>query len=83
MNMSEFVIPHKCEIPSDAFGVWQIPDLNIVIPVYQAQNRIQAQTQIDKENSASIYKFGVGRVIADHAESNAGTGKFIVGADIN
>lgn len=79
MNMSEFVIPRKCEIPDGAFGVWQIPELDIVISVYQAKNQTQAQAQIDKENSASIYKFGVGRVIADHAKSKAGTGKWDVG----
>ena len=79
MNMSEFVIPRKCEIPKGAYGVWQIPELNITIPVYAAQNRAQAQAQVDKDNSASIYKHGVGRVIADHAESKAGKGIWDVG----
>ena len=79
MNMSEFVIPRKCEIPAGAYGVWQIPELNIAIPVYAAVNRTQAQAQVDKENSASIYKHGVGRVIADHAQSKAGNGIWNVG----
>ena len=79
MNMSEFVIPRKCEIPKGAYGVWQIPELNITIPVYAAQNRAQAQAQVDKDNFASIYKHGVGRVIADHAESKAGKGIWNVG----
>lgn len=79
MDMSEFVIPRQCEIPEGAYGVWQIPELNIVIPVYEAKNLKQAQAQIDEKNSASIYKFGVGRTIADHAKSKAGTGKWDVG----
>lgn len=79
MDMSQFVIPRKVEIPNGAYGVWQIPELNIVIPVYSAANRTQAQAQVDRENSASIYKHGVGRVIADHAQSKAGKGIWDVG----
>lgn len=79
MNPNRFVIPRKVEIPDGAYGVWQIPELNIVIPVYAAQNRTQAQAQVDRENSASIYKHGVGRVIADHAQSKAGKGIWDVG----
>ena len=74
MNMSQFVIPRKCVVPSGAYAIWQIPELNITIPLYQARNRIEAQKQVDKENSASIYKFGVGKIIADHADSIAGNG---------
>lgn len=79
MNLSLFTVPRKCDIPDGAAGVWQVPELNIMIPVYAAQNRTQAQAQVDKENSASIYKHGVGRVIADHAESKAGKGIWNVG----
>lgn len=79
MNMSQFVIPRKCDVPLDAYAIWQIPELNIVIPLYQAKNKFEAQKQVDKENSASIYKFGVGKVIADHADSLAGNGVWDVG----
>ena len=74
MNMSQFVIPKKCVVPFGAYAIWQIPELNIVIPLYQARNRIEAQKQVDSDNSASIYKFGVGKVIADHAKSQADKG---------
>ena len=76
MNMSRFAIPQKCEIPEGAYGVWQIPELNVVIPVYES-NKLTAQKNVDKENSAAIYKFGVGRVIADHADSKSNNGRGI------
>ena len=79
MNMSQFVIPRKCVVPSNSYAIWQIPELDIIIPLYQAKNKIEAQKQVDKENSASIYKFGAGRVIADHAESIAGKGIWDIG----
>lgn len=41
MNMSKFAIPQKCTIPEGAYGVWQIPELNVVIPVYES-NRLTA-----------------------------------------
>lgn len=74
MSVSQFAIPRKCEVPVGAYAVWQIPDLNVTIPVYQGRGGMDSQRQIDKENSASIYRFGVGRIIADHAESKAGKG---------
>lgn len=74
MNMSQFVIPRKCVVPSGAYAIWQIPELNIVIPLYHARNRIEAQKQVDNENSASIYRFGIGKMIADHAQSKADKG---------
>lgn len=58
-----------------ACAIWQIPELNITIPLYQAKNRIEAQKQVDNENSASIYRFRVGKVIADHAQSQADKGR--------
>lgn len=79
MNVSQFVIPRRCEVPVGAFAVWQIPELDVVIPLYQAKNRTEAQKQVDKENSASIYRFGAGRVIADHADSAAGKGIWNIG----
>lgn len=68
MNLSLFTIPRKCEIPNGAYGVWQVPELDIMIPVYSATNAT-AQKIIDDENSATIRKWGVGRIIEDHLES--------------
>lgn len=68
MNMSAFAIPRKCEIPKGAYGVWQVPDLNIMIPVYSA-TRANAQKIVDDEQSATIRKWGVGRIIEDHLDS--------------
>ena len=78
MNISLFAIPRKCEIPEGAYGVWQVPDLDIMIPVYSATNA-NAQKIIDDELSATIRKFGAGRIIEDHAESNAGQGRWQIG----
>lgn len=74
MNMSAFAIPQKCEIPEGAYGVWQIPELNVIIPLYEGNNAT-AQKIIDKENSACIEKFGVGRIIEDHADSKSNKDK--------
>lgn len=79
MDMSEFVIPRQCEIPEGAYGVWQIPDLDVVIPLYSGKTSKQIQDIVDEKNSASFRKYGVGRVIEDHAESKAGSGKWRIG----
>lgn len=68
MNMSRFAVPRKCEIPEGADGVWQVPELGVIIPVYKGNNAT-AQAIIDTDYAACIEKFGVGRIINDHAES--------------
>lgn len=68
MDMAEFAVPRKCEIPKGAYGVWQVPDLDIIIPVYSATNA-NAQKIIDNEQSATIRKWGVGRIIEYHLDS--------------
>ena len=73
MDMSAFAIPQKCTIPKGAYGVWQIPELGIVVPLYY-MNGSAGQKYVDKENSALITKYGVGFVIADHAGSKDGHG---------
>lgn len=75
-NLSRFVIPRKCTIPDGAYGVWQVPELNIMIPLYQGNNAT-AQKLVDNENSACIQQFGVGKIINDHAESVSTNGKGI------
>ena len=79
MDMTQFVIPRKCDIPVRAYGVWQIPELNIVIPLYQGTGQRKVQEIVDRENSASIRKFGVGYLIEDHADSKAGHGHWQIG----
>jgi len=79
MNLSEFAIPRKCDIPDGAYGVWQIPELDIVIPLYKGGGLVKTQAIVDKANSASIRQFGAGRVIEDHAESKAGQGRWQIG----
>lgn len=68
MNMSKFAVPQKCEIPKDAYGVWQVPECGIIIPVYKGNNAT-AQAIVDTDYAACIEKFGVGMIINDHADS--------------
>lgn len=56
--------PYK--IPEGAYGVWRIPKLHVVVPVYSGRN---AQEIVDREYSAHIRQLGIGREIADHAGS--------------
>lgn len=79
MDITQFVIPRKCDIPEGAYGVWQIPEMDIVIPLYQGVGAKKTQDIVDKENSASIRKFGVGHIIEDHADSKAGHGIWQIG----
>ena len=79
MDMSQFVIPRKCDIPEGAYGVWQIPELNIVMSLYKGAGQHKVQEIVDRENSASIRKFGVGQIIEDHVDSKAGRGIWQIG----
>lgn len=79
MTVTQFAIPRKCEIPDGAYGVWQIPDLDIVIPLYKSSGKANVQKIVDLENSASIRSWGCGRIIEDHAYSKAGNGKWQIG----
>lgn len=53
-------------IPEGADGVWRIPRLHVVVPVYSGRN---GQEIVDREYSAHISQIGIGRAIADHAGS--------------
>ena len=79
MSMTDFAIPRKCDIPNGAYGVWQIPDLDIAIPVYKGDRSPKTQAIIDEENSASLRAWGCGWLIEDHADSKAGNGKWQIG----
>lgn len=70
MDLAAFAIPRKCTIPEGAYGMLQIPEHNIMIPLYEGNNAT-VQKIVDAENSASIHRFAAGKVIADHAESKS------------
>lgn len=74
MNPSIFAIPQKVEIPAGAYGVWQLPELGVSIPVYRAFG-YAVQKVVDTPNAASLQNFGVGKLIADHAGSKSNNGK--------
>jgi len=73
VNLGQFAIPRKTEIPVGAVRVWQIPSIDVSIPVYQATNATQ-QSVVDAEDSAMLRRYGAGRIIVDHADSKAGDG---------
>lgn len=73
-QMYGYEMPIKCTIPDGAYGVWQIPEIDVSVPVYQTSSG-QAQPIVDRENSAAIYRFYIGREIADHAESVSNNGR--------
>ena len=75
MNPNKFAIPHKAEIPPGAWGVWQIPSLNVSVPLYRGNNPVTAQADVDRENSANYRRFGCGHIISDHAGSRSNGGK--------
>lgn len=79
MKLEAFVAPIKCSIPDGAIGVWQIPEHNIVIPVYRPSVNTGAAAQeiIDREHAATIRKWGAGQIIEDHAGSQSTNGRGI------
>ena len=73
-DLSAFAIPQKCTVPKGAYGVWQIPELGVSVPVYY-MNGTAGQKIVDRENAALIQKYGTGYVIADHAGSKSNKGQ--------
>lgn len=74
MDMPKFYAPKPCNIPKDAVGVWQIPDLDIIIPVYNV-NASTNQKVIDAENSAAMIRWCSAYDIGDHCGSLSSNGK--------
>ena len=74
-EMPKFYAAKPCTIPEGAVGVWQIPDLKIIVPVYATGKRSEQQI-IDAENSASWVRWGCAYEIGDHYNSNDGGGKW-------
>ena len=73
-NMPEFVAAKPCTIPTGAVGVWQIPDLDISIPVYNS-NYQNIQKIIDDENSAALSRWCNAYDIGDHCGAISSNGK--------
>lgn len=67
--------PQKCDIPDGAYGVWQIPEIETITPLYYGFENEQAH--IDADDSAAIIPFRYGYWIGDHAGSITNGGKGI------
>ena len=75
ITLSLFAVPRPCDIPDGAYGVWQIPELDIAIPVYTSGH----QATVDADLSAYLATYGIGYVLNDHAESETmGKGKWCI-----
>lgn len=75
---STFAVPiaHP-DIPDKSLGIWQIPELNINIPVYAKSDVGKTDQQIvDDENSADWMRWGCAYQIGDHYNSQAGKGNW-------
>ena len=70
MDLAKFAVPQKCDIPEGAYGMLQIPNRDIIMPLYEG-NKATAQAIVDAPNSASIHRYYAGQVIADHALSTS------------
>lgn len=73
LDQSALVIPQSCNIPEGSIGVWQIPELDISIPVY-IKGKKSEQAIIDEENSAAYVHWMTAYQVADHYASKAGRG---------
>lgn len=69
-SLYRFFIPINTDIPDESIGVWQIPELEIAMPLYQQRNTT-AQEVVDREYCALVEPFGIGTLIIDHAGSES------------
>ncbi len=68
-----FEIPQPAQIPTEAYGVFQVPSLRTSSPLYKT-TPAQWQDVVDAEDAALIKPYGYGLAIYDHAGSEAGRG---------
>ena len=73
-----YEIPKAHSIPDGAIGIWQIPDLSILVPVYAPGKGRTEQQIIDAENSASWVRWGCAYEIGDHCLSLNGKGRWCI-----
>lgn len=66
-----FEIPHTTVIPDNAYGVWQVPALEIDVPLYTSTHG-NGQDVVDREGAALVRGWGKGKAICDHADSQHG-----------
>lgn len=71
-EMPRFYAHVPCAIPDGAIGVWQIPDLKVIVPVYAPSKNKTEQQIVDAENSASYVRWGCAYMIGDHCGSLGG-----------
>lgn len=64
-------MPDPYVLPDDAYGIWQIPDADVNIPLYTS-DYYHAQEIIDNENSALYIEYlgGYGYMICDHGSQD-------------
>ena len=72
---SALVVPQSCDILEGSIGVWQIPELDISIPVYIRGKKSEQQI-INDEDSSAYVRWMTAYQIADHYDSKAGRGKW-------
>lgn len=65
-------------IPKDAVGVWHIPRLPLYMPLYPPTKGKTAQNIVDDKYSAAYMTWGIGHLIADHANSKHGARRWKV-----
>ena len=72
--LSAFAVPQPVkDIPAGALGIWQIPELDISIPVYAGSSVGKTVQQvIDDPHSAAWERWGKAYGIGDHYNSEAG-----------
>ena len=65
--------PRPSMVPDGAVGLWTIPDLHILVPVYAPSKGKTEQQIVDAENSASYVRWGCAYEIGDHCGALGGT----------
>ena len=68
-----YEIPQQTEIPTEAWGVLQVPCIRTNSPLYEGWQEV-----IDAEDSALVLRYEQGLLILDHAGSEVGRGYWCV-----
>lgn len=64
-------VPIGVRIPTNAVGVWSIPDLKVSVPIFKDTHDIKRNADIvDAENSALYQPYCQAYIISDHAGSS-------------
>lgn len=68
-----FEIPQNTDIPTEAYGVFQVPCIRTSSTLYESSPAYW-QNVVDADDSALIKSYGYGLAIYDHSGSEAGRG---------